>query len=107
MSGGTGVVGAFLEGSLTITGQLVVLWLRNRKARTLDEARTKLLQHMLDGRDWRKLPTFSRVIGADAEITRRLAIELGARSGREAQAARWLGWWCRRINRLAWSASDA
>jgi hypothetical protein len=33
---------------------------------------------MLDGRDWRKLSTLSRVIGADAETTKRLPIGPGA-----------------------------
>ena len=34
---------------------------------------------MLDARDWRKLSTLARVIGADTYTTRRLLIELGAR----------------------------
>jgi hypothetical protein len=34
---------------------------------------------MLDAKDWRKLSTLSRVIGADADTTKRLLIELGAR----------------------------
>jgi hypothetical protein len=34
---------------------------------------------MLDARDWRKLSTLSRVIGADVDPARRLLIELGAR----------------------------
>jgi hypothetical protein len=79
MSAWIGVIGVFVGGFLTIIVQLVVHWLQNRKARALDEARTKLLRQMLDGRDWRKLSTLSRVIGADAETTKRLLIELGAR----------------------------
>lgn len=34
---------------------------------------------MLDAKEWRKLSTLSRVIGADADTTKRLLIELGAR----------------------------
>jgi hypothetical protein len=34
---------------------------------------------MLEARDWRKLLTLSSVVGADADTTRRLLIELGAR----------------------------
>jgi hypothetical protein len=60
-------------------GQLIVHRLQNRKARALDGARIKLLQQMLAARDWRNLSTLSRVIGADADTTRRLLIELGAR----------------------------
>lgn len=74
-----GVISAFVGGCLLIIGQLFVHWLENRKARALDEARTKLLRQMLVCRDWRKLSTLSRVIGADAETTKRLLIERGAR----------------------------
>lgn len=74
-----GVIGAFVGGCLTIVGQLGVQFLQNHKARVLDQARPKLLRTMLDARDWRKLSTLSRVIGADAETTKRLLIELGAR----------------------------
>ena len=79
MSGWIGVIGALVGGFLTIVGQLIVHWLQTRKARALDEARTKLLRQMLAARDWRKLSTLSRVIGADADTTRRLLIELSAR----------------------------
>ncbi len=79
MSAWIGIIGAFVGGFLTIVGQLLVHWLQNRKARALDKARTNLLRQMLEGRDWRKLSTLSRVIGADAETTKRLLIELGAR----------------------------
>ena len=79
MSAWIGVIGALVGGILTIMGQLMVHWLQNRKARALDKARTKLLRRMLEARDWRKLSTLSRVIGADADTARRLLIELGAR----------------------------
>ena len=79
MSGWIGVIGAFVGGFLTIVGQLIVHWLQNRRARALDNARTKFLLQMLEASDWRKLSTLSRVIGADADTTRRLLIELGAR----------------------------
>lgn len=52
---------------------------QNRKARALDERRTKLLRQMLKLRDRRKLSTLARVVGADGDTTRRLLIELGAR----------------------------
>ena len=79
MSGWIGVIGAFVGGFLTIVGQLVVHWLQNRRGRALDKARTKLLRQMLERKDWRKLSTLSRVVGADTDTTRRLLIELGAR----------------------------
>jgi len=79
MSGWIGVIGAFVGGFLTIVGQLVVHWLQNRRVRVLDQARRKLVRQMLERKDWRKLSTLSRVVGADTDTTRRLLIELGAR----------------------------
>jgi hypothetical protein len=79
MSAWIGLIGAFVGGFLTIVGQLIVHWFQTRKARALDDARTKLLRQMLDVKDWRKLSTLSRVIGADADTKRRLLIEPGAR----------------------------
>jgi hypothetical protein len=79
MSAWIGIIGAFVGGFLTIVGQLLVHWLQNRRVRALDEARTRLLRQMLERKDWRRLSTLSRVIGADADTTKRLLIELGAR----------------------------
>ena len=86
MSAWIGVIGAFVGGLLTIAGQPVTYWLKNRKARALDDARTKLLRQMLEREDWRKLSTLSRVIGADPDTARRLLIELGARGSETPRA---------------------
>lgn len=79
MSAWIGVIGAVVGGCVAIAGQLVVHWFQNRQARALDKARTKLLRQMLEHKDWRKLSTLTRVVGANADNTRRLLIELGAR----------------------------
>src|SRR5436309_15524552 len=84
MSGWIGFIGACVAGFLAIVGQLFVHWLQNRKAWALDGARTRLLRQMLEGGNWRRLSTLSRVIGADADATRRLLIELGARGSEKA-----------------------
>jgi hypothetical protein len=79
-----GMVGVLFGALITIAGNLVRDWLQDKPRRTLDEARKKLLLVMLNdmqhkGR-WRKFSTLSRVIGADDDSTKRLLIEVGARS---------------------------
>lgn len=74
-----GLVGTLIGAAITVGGNLLLHWFQNRKVGALDAARTKLLRKMLEARDWLKLSTLSRVVGADSETTRRLLIELGAR----------------------------
>ena len=74
-----GLIGAIVGAVLAILGNLLLAWVQDRKQNSLDTARKKLLQQMLDLRDWRKLATLSRVIGAESDTTRRLLIELRAR----------------------------
>jgi hypothetical protein len=73
-----GLIGVGVGSALTMLKEFLTTWYTGREQRALDQARTKLLRQMLDTRDWRKLSTRSRVIGADADTTRRLLIELGA-----------------------------
>ncbi len=66
---------------------------RNTKAqRELDDKRKSLLKQALEnppqGKEWRKLSTLSRIVGADYETTTRLLIELGAR-GSEGEKEVW------------------
>jgi len=79
-----GLIGAVVGGVLTITGNLFLHWLQDRKQNSLDEVRKRLLREMLNARDWRKLSTLFRVIGADPDTTKRLLIQIGAR-GSEKQ----------------------
>ena len=74
-----GLIGAIVGAVLAILGNLLLAWVQDRKQNSLDTARKRLLQQMLDLRDWRKLSTLSRVIGAESDTTRRLLIELSAR----------------------------
>lgn len=73
-----GLIGVVVGSALMILKDFLTTWYTGRKQRVLDQARTKLLRQMLDARDWRNLFTLSPVIGADADTTRRLLIELGA-----------------------------
>lgn len=79
-----GMIGTFVGAIVVVVGNLLVNWVQQRKDKDLDKARTKLLEEMLSGVDWRKLSTLSRVIGADRQTTTRLLIEMKAR-GSEKQ----------------------
>lgn len=74
-----GLIGTLIGAAVAVGGNLLLHWVQDRKASYLDSARIKLLTQMLNARDWRKLSTLSRVIGADDDTTRRLLIKLGAR----------------------------
>jgi len=74
-----GILGGIVGALIALLSSVVLHWLQGRKANALDRVRKKLLKELLEARDWRKLSTLSRVIGADEETTRRLLIELGAR----------------------------
>ena len=77
-------------------GQFVLDHFRHKREtgaqRALDEKRKALLRQALEsppgGKEWRKLQTLSRIIGADYETTTRLLIELGAR-GSETENEVW------------------
>jgi len=74
-----GILGVVVGSFATIGGNVFLNWLQGRKQKSLDEARKRLLREMLTERDWRKLSTLSRVIGADSDETRRLLIAINAR----------------------------
>ena len=74
-----GILGVVVGSLATIGGNVFLNWLQGRKQKSLDEARKRLLREMLTERDWRKLSTLSRVIGADSDETRRLLIAINAR----------------------------
>lgn len=81
-----GLVGVILGAVITVGGSVLLHWLQGRKASALDTSRKKLLGKMLAVRDWRRLSTLSGVVGADADTTRRLLIELGARGSEKPGA---------------------
>ncbi len=74
-----GILGVVVGSLATIGGNVLLNWLQGRKQKSLDEARKGLLRQMLTERDWRKLSTLSRVIGADYDETKRLLIAINAR----------------------------
>jgi hypothetical protein len=73
-----GLVGALIGSLLTILGNILLHWLKNRPQSKLDSQRITMLEKMLeDDRfpdKWRYLSTMSAVIGADENETKRLLI---------------------------------
>jgi hypothetical protein len=74
-----GLIGVIAGAVITVAGNVLLHCLQTRKTKLLDDARKKLLEEMLDASDWRKVSTLARVIGASADTTRRLLIDLKAR----------------------------
>lgn len=87
-----GFVGVISGAALTVVGNLLSQWFKDRPQKKLDEERKQLLKQMLrDSRfkeRWRNITTLSRVIGADEETTKRLLIEIKAR-GSEKDDGLW------------------
>jgi len=87
-----GLVGALIGSLLTILGNILLHWLKNRSQSKLDSQRITMLEKMLeDDRfpdKWRNLSTMSAVIGADENETKRLLIKAKAR-GSEKADGRW------------------
>jgi hypothetical protein len=61
-------------------------YLARRRVDPLAEARKALLRQLLEGEHpWRTLETLQHVIGADADTTRKLLLEIGARASEDGQ----------------------
>jgi hypothetical protein len=87
-----GLFGVFVGAVVTVLGNLLLHWMQGRRRTELDRKRKVLLERMLrDDRfpeRWRQLDTLARIIGASAEGTKVLLIELGAR-GSEKNDGMW------------------
>ena len=83
-----GLVGAVIGSLLTIGGNLLLHWLREKPQNDLDKNRITVLKTMLDDdrfpEKWRNLSTLSAVIGASEEDTKRLLFRAGARGSEKA-----------------------
>jgi len=80
-----GLVGVIAGAVIAVVGSVLLHWLQDRKTNQLDQARMELLKQLLVAQDWRKLSTLARVVGADADTTKRLLINLGARVPRNRE----------------------
>ena len=84
-----GLIGVIVGSILTILGNIITHYLKQRAEAKHDEPRRKLLTQMLEDDRfvdrWRKLDTLMHVIGADESTTKRLLLELGARGSEDGQ----------------------
>lgn len=74
-----GLIGAVVGSFLTIAGNLVIHCVKSKPERELAKNRKQLLTTLLQNKEWRRLSTLSKVIGATEEETKRLLISVGAR----------------------------
>lgn len=85
-----GVVGAIVGSLLTIFGNIIVEFLKNKNERKIDKKRQEILKSMLEDAafDWRTLETLAAVIGCDEEKTKNHLIAICAR-GSEKNDGKW------------------
>lgn len=84
------LVGVIVGGAIGVLGPIAKSfaddYIAKRRVDPLAEARKGLLRQMLEGDfTWRNLDTLQHVIGADADTTRRLLLEIGARASEDGQ----------------------
>ena len=87
-----GLAGAGVGATATLAAVYMQHHFQTRKQEKIDSARRAMLISLLNnppaGKEWRRLETLARVIGADHTETTRLLIEVGAR-GSEREENVW------------------
>jgi hypothetical protein len=83
-----GLIGAVIGSLLTLGGNLLLHWLKEKPQKELDKQRISILKEMLNddrfNEKWRNLTTMAAVIGADESETKRLLIKAKARGSEKA-----------------------
>ncbi|MDP2714149.1 hypothetical protein [Rheinheimera sp.] len=83
-----GLVGAVIGSLLTMFGNILLHWIKEKPQSDLEKSRINMLVTMLDDdrfpQKWRSLSTLSAVIGANDEETKRLLFKAGARGSEKA-----------------------
>jgi hypothetical protein len=83
-----GLLGGIVGALLTLFGNVVLHWVKEKPKRELERKRKATLKEMLDDNrfpeKWRNLSILSAVIGAGEEETKRLLVEIGARGSEKA-----------------------
>lgn len=78
-----GLIGAIVGSVLTIVGNLILHWVREKPKNDLDKKRVSMHREMLDDdrfrQKWRDLSTLCAVIGASEEETKRFLFLAEAR----------------------------
>jgi hypothetical protein len=77
-----GFIGVITGAIISIIGNLIQEWYKNKDKKELEDKRKRLLLQMLNNPkfEWRDINTLSNVIGATKDETRRLLININARS---------------------------
>lgn len=87
-----GLIGATAGAFITVAGNFILHWLKEKPQKELENKRVAMLKEMLeDDRflgKWRNLSTLCAVIGASEEETKRLLFIASAR-GSEKDAGKW------------------
>lgn len=83
-----GVAGAVVGSIASVTVSVVSHWLKVCADAKRDKPRRDLLLELLRDPDhqWRRLDTLMHVIGADAETTKRLLLDVGGRASEDGQS---------------------
>lgn len=83
-----GIVGSIVGSLLTMMGNILFHWYKEKPQRDFDVQRIEILIEMLDDirfpQKWRNISTLSSVIGANEEETKRLLIKAKARGSEKA-----------------------
>lgn len=80
------LVGVIVGGAIGVLGPIAKSFADDYIAKRRVEARKGLLRRTLEGDfTWRNLDTLQHVIGADADSTRRLLLEIGAGATEDGQ----------------------
>jgi hypothetical protein len=83
-----GIVGGIIGSALTLGGNIIFHWFKEKPQRDFDKQRIEILEEMLDDsrfpEKWRNLSTMSAVIGASEDETKRLLIKAKARGSEKA-----------------------
>src|SRR6266496_3140687 len=82
-----GVAGAIVGSIATVAVTVLTHWLKQRAKEKRDKPRKELLLELLRDPEykWRRLDTLTHVIGSDAETTKSLLLDLGARASEDGQ----------------------
>ncbi len=87
-----GFIGVFIGAIVSLGSIWFKHYLDTKNQKALDDLRKADLKHLLEnpppGKEWRKLETLARIVGADHATTTRLLVEIGAR-GNEAENDVW------------------
>lgn len=84
-----GLIGVVIGSVLTMIGNIIVHYLKERSAAKKDKSGKAVLREMLEDEaypeHWRNLDTLMHVIGADEKTAKRLLLDIGARASEDGQ----------------------